>query len=181
MKKLLFALLMVAGLAAQAQDVGIVLGMRSDNADSDDSAVKITGKNSFQGGAIAKFDLKDKWQIRSGFIYTQRAFEVGTPGSKLTTDFKFTYFEVPANLLYKFSDYGGAFVGPAIAFNVSKDCGAGTCSGVNSSPLFLQLGASFKFAPQLGAEIYYEMGLSKLADHVTSPKAVMANILITFD
>jgi hypothetical protein len=180
MKSLLIMCVLAFGWVAQAQDVGVVVGLRSDSADAETTGDSITGKSSFQAGAIAKFDLKDAWGIRTGFIYAQRAYEYKAAAGG-STDLKFTYFEVPVGLMYKFSDYGGAFLGPAIAFNVSKDCGSGTCEGTNSAPMGLQLGASFKFAPQLGAEFYFETGFSKIADGVKSPKAVMANLLITFD
>lgn len=180
MKSLLIALTMMFGFAAQAQDVGIIAGYRADSADAETSGLTVEGKGGFQFGAVAKFEVHNAWQVRSGFIYTQRAYEVKSGGVSLA-DTKFTYFEVPANILYKFSDYGGAFIGPAVAFNVSKNCGDADCEGVSSAPLFLQFGASFKFAPQLGAEIYYEMGMSKIANELKSPRAVMANFMITFD
>lgn len=182
MKSGLIALLMVFGFSftASAQDMGIVLGMRSDSADADTAGASITSKTNWQVGGIAKFDIQDKWQIRSGFVYLQRSYEYKASASS-STDLKFTYFEVPVGVLYKFSDFGGAFIGPALDFNVSKDCGSSTCSGVNSMVIPIQLGASFKFAPQMGLEFYYEMSSSKIADGVKDPKAVAVNFMITFD
>lgn len=179
MKSGLIALLMVLGLAStvQAQDMGIVAGMRSDSADTDVSGASVNSKTNWQVGGVAKFDLHPTWQIRTGFIYLQRSYEykMGTT----STDMKFTYFEVPVGILYKFSDFGGAFIGPALDMNVSKDCNS--CTGVQSMVVPIQLGASFKFAPQVGMEFYFETGASKIADGLTSPKAVAVNLMITFD
>lgn len=181
MKSGLIALLMVLGFAgaAHAQDLGIVAGMRSDSADAETAGDSINSKTDWQFGGIAKFDIHNAWQIRSGFIYLQRSYEYKSGGA--SNDLKFTYFEVPVGILYKFSDFGGAFIGPALDMNVSKDCGSVSCSGVNSTLIPIQLGASFKFAPQFGLEFYYEMVGGKLADGVKDPKAVAVNLMITFD
>ena len=180
MKAFLFALLMTVGAFAQAQDLGVVVGARADSADATTKGYTDAGKTNFQIGAIAKFDLKDAWQIRSGFIYTQRNYTLQN-GTTDIGDLKFTYFEIPVGLLYKFSDFGGAFIGPSLDFNVSKTCPGGACTGVSGMPIGMQVGASFKFAPQMGAEIYYETLSSKLADEAEAPKAVVVNFMVTFD
>ncbi|MBX2996769.1 MAG: outer membrane beta-barrel protein [Bdellovibrionaceae bacterium] len=179
MKMWLMTVVMMMGFAAQAQDVGIVLGIRGDNAEAKTTGVKVNGKTNFQGGAVAKFEIQDAWNVRTGFMYTQRNYEL-TSGAA-AVDAKFTYFEIPVGLMYKFSDFGGAFLGANLGFNLSKDCGGGTCEGVSSAPIGMQLGASFKFAPQMGFEFYYERLFSKVADNLENPNAVAANFMITFD
>jgi len=183
MKSWLFALILLCGGIAQAQSIAVILGVRSDNADSDTNYdTGVSGETGYQAGAIGKFDLAEQWQIRSGFIYSSRAYSVTPNGTTVSSDWKFTYFEIPLGLEYKFSDFGGAFIGPAVALNVSKDCGSGvTCSGVNNAPVSFQIGASFKFAPNFGAEVYYEGGASKVANGLNNPKAVIANFMIAFD
>lgn len=180
MKNLLMCLVTLVGMSAQAQDVGVVFGIRNDSADAKAPGYTIEGKNSFNVGGIAKFELKDAWNLRTGFIYTQRFFEVKN-GTTSLGDAKFTYFEIPVGLMYKFSDFGGAFVGPNIAMNISKECPGGTCTGTNSAPIGLQVGASFKFAPQMGFEFYYETMMAKLNDDIENSKAIVANFMITFD
>lgn len=179
MKSGLIALLLAFGMGsfAQAQDMGIIAGMRSDSADTDVTGGSVTGKTGWQVGGIAKFELAPTWQIRTGFVYLQRSYEFKAGGA--STDLKFTYFEVPVGAVYKFSDFGGAFLGTALSMNVSKDCN--NCTGVQSLVTPIQLGASFKFAPQVGMEFYFETGASKIADGLTQPKAVAVNLMITFD
>lgn len=164
-----------------AQDVGVVAGVRTDNVDGD-NGVEYKSKTNFQAGLIAKFDVAAPLQVRTGFLYVQRSYDVSLSGGP-SEEFKATYFEVPVGLLYKFSDFGGAFIGPALSFNLSKDCPGGSCSGaeVNSSPLAIQVGGSFKFAPQIGFELYYETMTGELAKGAKSPRAVIANLMITFD
>lgn len=166
-----------------AQDVGVVAGLRSDNADGE-GLVKITGKSNFNAGVIAKFDVSAPLQIRSGFLYTQRAYDYALTGSPTSAgEFKMTYFEIPVGLLWKFSDYGGVFAGPALSLNLSKSCPGGSCNNaeVNSSPLAIQLGGSFKVAPQFGFEVYYETMTSALAKDIKNGRSVVANVMITFD
>lgn len=180
-KAFLMGVVMLAlGSAAFAQDVGVIVGMRADSAEAKTSGLSVGGKTNFQAGGVAKFELKDALQLRTGFIYTQRNYELKS-GTTALGDGKFTYFEVPVGLMYKFSDFGGAFIGPALAFNVSKECPGGTCEEVSSAPMALQFGASFKFAPQFGAEFYYETLMAKVAKEIESPKAVVVNLMVTFD
>lgn len=169
--------------AVWAQDVGVVAGIRSDNADGT-GVVNITGKSNLQAGVVAKFELSGPLQIRSGFLFVQRSYGYSlTTAPTLSDDFVMTYFEIPVGVLWKFSDYGGVFAGPALSFNLSKTCPGGSCTGaeVNSSPLAIQLGGSFKIAPQFGFEVYYEQMTSALAKDLTNPRSVVANLMITFD
>lgn len=183
MKLGLVALLMVLGFTgvAQAQDFGIIAGIRSDSADTDVAGASLNSMTDWQFGGIAKFDVAPVLQIRSGLTYLQRSYESKSGG--VSTDLKFTYVEVPVGLLWKFSDFGGAFIGPAFDMNVSKDCGGGSssCSGVSSLLTPIQLGGSFKFAPNFGLEFYFETVPGKLADGVKDAKAVALNLMITFD
>lgn len=170
-------------VSAFAQDVGLVVGVRSDNADGNNN-VKITGKTGFQAGVIAKFDMTSALQLRTGFLATQRSYEYSiTTPAVLNDEYRMTYVEIPAGLLWKFSDYGGVFAGPAVSLGLSKSCPGGDCAGaeVNGSPLSFQFGGSFKVAPQVGFEVYYETMLSDVAKDVKSGRSLMANLMITFD
>lgn len=175
------ACVFVLSTSAMAQDLGVVVGFRNDQADSETAGVDISGKTNIQGGMVAKFELSGPLQIRTGAIYVQRAYSAkGLLGVEQET--KASYLEIPVGLLYKFSDYGGVFAGPAFGLNVSKDCPGG-CSGagINTSPMTLQVGGSFKFAPQMGFEFYYETMSSTFATGVTNARAIAANLMITFD
>lgn len=171
---------LVLSSSAFAQDLGVVLGFRSDNADSDVAGSSIKGVTNIQGGMVAKFEISGPLHVRTGATYVQRAY---TTETAITSDtIKASYLEIPVGLMYKFSDYGGVFAGPAINMNIAKDCPGGCAnSNVNSSPMTIQFGGSFKVAPQFGFEFYYETMSSKFADGVTNPRAIAANLMITFD
>lgn len=179
---LMVAALLVSSMSF-AQDVGVVAGIRNDNADGK-NGIDIQGKTGFGAGVVAKFEVSGPLQIRTGFLYTQRAYDLTLPGAPASSgELKMTYVEIPVGVLWKFSDYGGVFAGPAISLNLSKECPGGSCSGsdVNSSPLAIQFGGSFKVAPQFGFEVYYETMTSALAKNVESGRGLVANVMITFD
>jgi hypothetical protein len=172
---------MMIGLSSEAlaQDVGVIVGVRNDNADGTNGA-SISQKPSIQAGAIAKFPINEKIWIRSGLNFVPRAYTSSL--NNVSTDFKLTYFEIPAGLLYKFSDYGGIFAGAAINMIISKECG-GSCdpASVSGTQTALQVGGSFKIAPQFGFELYYETLTSKIANGIENPRSLVANAMITFD
>lgn len=191
MRRLFVSVLMVLSFAipAQANDFAVVLGFRSNNADVVDIPANTgsTAKSStsFQAGVLGFFDFTEVIGMRAGFVYAQRNYIIENATTE--TKFKTGYFDIPATFTYKIADYARIFAGPLLALNVSDDCevSGGVCT-VTKSPesmsLGLQLGASFKFAPQFGGEIYYELIPSEFwKDGLENSKSVGANLLVTFE
>lgn len=183
-KFILTVITLLLPVVASAQDLGVILGYRSDNADAD--GAKVSAPGNFQGGLLAKFPTSETLWIRTGLVYAQRNINLEANGTGIKTDYKLSYFEVPLGALYKFSDFGGVFAGANIALNLGNSCdveGGGSCSisGLNSSPTFFQFGGSFKIAPNFGFELYYEGGLSSIATGINNERAVVVNAMITFD
>lgn len=171
-------------VSVYANDFAAAVGFRSNSADAVTAGVDVSSKAGLSAGVIGFFDLASQFQIRSGFLYTQRNFEVGqSGGTKYETNFG--YVDIPVTAMYRFADYAGAFLGPVLALNVSKDCKAPNGCGTenpDSMSLGLQFGASFKFASQLGAEVYYETIPSTFwKDNLKDARAVGANLLFTFE
>lgn len=177
---------------ASANDFAVVAGFLTNSADkaSSTSTVNMSGKIGYQFGVLGFIDLNGPLAFRSGFLYSQRNY-TSTVNSQ-DTDFKLAYFDIPATLMYKFSDYGGVFGGIVLANNASKECVApsgSTCvtDGVKSSLIGYQFGASFKFAPQMGAQFYYEMlpgniqDSSSVTSGIKDGKSVVANFMFTFE
>ncbi|GEM_PF-957655 len=163
-----------------AQEAGVVLGIRGDSADSGVSSVVTSGKSAMQIGFYFTNEINPKFNFKSGINYVNQQYEVSSSGTVL--DFKFSYFELPLNFVYKVSDFGGFFVGPAVAFNLDKNCGSqSSCAEVSSVLTKLQLGGHFKIAPEVGADLYFENSFSKVSKYVESPKAVILNLFVTFE
>lgn len=162
-------------------DFGVVLGVRSNSADAVTTGDSVSSATSFGAGVEGFFEIAPQFAIRTGFIYNQRKFSL-TEGSNPASDVTLSYIDIPITAEYKFADYAGAFAGPVLGLLASKDKSGSWTKNPSSTLLGLQLGVSFKFAPQLGAEVYYEIVPAKFADpYLESAKTVGANLLITFE
>ncbi len=174
-------------VAANANDFAVVVGMRSNSADAATAGQTVSSLTGYGAGVLGFFDLSGSAiQGRAGFIYNQRNVEVGTGANKL--ELNANYFDIPLTAMYKFADYGGVFAGPVLGLKAGSSCkesGTATCTGIDTpsgSVVGLQLGASFKFAPQMGAEIYYEsIPTEYWKNKAKNMTTVGANFLFTFD
>jgi hypothetical protein len=169
--------------SASANDFAAAIGFRSNSADAVTVGADVTSKTSLGAGVIGFFDMGDSFQIRSGFLYNQRHFGLGATGG---TDYETNaaYIDIPVTAMFKFADYAGAFAGPVLGLLASKECKVpgGCATSPESTLMALQFGASFKFAPQLGAEIYYETVPSTFwKDAMKNARTVGANLLFTFE
>lgn len=171
-----------------ANNFGIEAGMRSQSGEINNSTISVSSKNGFQFGATGEFYSQGPWRLRSGLLYTQRpiAVSVKDPGTG-SGDVMFTYFDIPVQAMYRFEDYGAFFFGPVVSLLLDKKYNAGgnlssaTVTGAKSTVFPIQLGATFKFAPQMGATIYYESLSGDLADQISNFRAAGVNLLVTFD
>ena len=179
MKKIL-ALFAIAfsmtATAANYTDLAFEAGFINQNGDV--TGLDTNAQTSYQLGLSAAFPMADQWSIRSGLFYTQKNFQVkATPNQ----DFKFTYVEIPATVMFKFVDYAGIYGGVNLSMNLDDDCGSATCQDVKSFTTPILIGAAFKFAPQFGANVYFESMSGEAAKDVKNFKAIGANLMVTFD
>jgi hypothetical protein len=161
-------------------DFGVALGVRSNSADAVTSGDSVDSATSFGAGVEGFFEMAPQFDIRAGFLYNQRKFSLTSGG--VSNDITLSYIDIPVTAEYKFADYAGVFAGPVIGLLASKDKSGTWAKNPSSMVLAWQLGVTFKFAPQLGAEVYYEILPSKFADpYLENAKTVGANLLITFE
>ena len=184
MKAILSVLVLMIGQMAMANDFAAVLGFRSNSADAVANGVNVNSKTSFGLGVLGFMDLNEALQFRSGFLYNQRNYQTSVGTTE--TDLNIAYVDIPVTLMYKFADYAGVFAGPVVSLLVSKECkttgGCGNIKNPESMVLPIQFGVSFKFAPQMGAELYYEMTSSEFwKDSLKNSRTVGANFLYTFE
>jgi hypothetical protein len=171
--------------SASANDFAAVVGFRSTSASAAGpvtAGVDIGAKNGYGVGVLGFFDMAANFQIRSGFLYNTRDVNVKT--ALVDFDMNAAYVDIPVTAMYKFAEYGGFFAGPVLALLASKDCKqtGGCTKDPEATALAFQLGASFKFAPQLGGEVYYEILPSEYwKDNLKDIKTVGVNLLFTFE
>lgn len=180
MKKLTLALLAVLGLSASTAladiDYGLEVGIRQQSGDVDGVSTK--SQMGMQFGATAHFPISGPLHLRTGMLYTQRPLVVEqSPDNKVTMN----YLDVPVALMYKFEEYAGVFAGISLGLNLDKNADSGTITDVKSPLIPFLIGASFKFAPELGATLYYESASGEAARGLKDYRAVGANLMITFD
>lgn len=152
------------------------------------NSVSVTGSDStkqtlaFQLGGSAAVNFAPAMALRTGLFYSERPYSAETAG--VSQEGKFTYFEIPLQFMYKFESYAGVYFGPTLAINSSSECSKPSgcrITDTKSMVVPLTIGAIFKFAPQMGANIFFETVPGDLAKDVGSSKALGANFVLTFD
>jgi hypothetical protein len=179
MKTLLILAVTLLSFCVRAEEMHLVAGMRSDSADATTSGSNVDGKANFQAGGIGYWDTSDNLKLRSGLVYTQRSYDVQS-GSTVVSEPRLSYLDIPISGLFKINDFAGAFAGLNGSFNINKDCGSGSCTGVNTFPIAGQLGGAFEIADRLGLELYYEHGLTKIADDIENPRVFVGQLTYAF-
>lgn len=156
----------------------IEVGFKWGSADfaQSDSNKQVIG---FEVGGSAVFNISNSIGIKTGLFYNERPFQssFGTVDQKG----KITYFDVPVLLMFKFEDYAGIYIGPSLSMKLSDESSPLKLIGIKGSVTPITVGAQFKFAPNFGANIYFESVSGEIAQDVSNARAVGANLLITFD
>lgn len=166
-------------MAANYTDAGVEVGFRQQNGSVNTTGADEKAKTGFQLGVSGAFPISDSLSFRTGMFYVEKSIKVET--ATTSDDLKFTYFQVPATLMFKFMENAGGYVGVNIDVNLSDDCGSSNCKDVKSLTTPLVLGTAFKFAPQLGANVFFESGSGEVAKGVKDFKAVGVNLIIAFE
>jgi hypothetical protein len=180
--KFISLLFLFFGFSAQAvdyADAALEIGFRQQNGTFESVGVDENAKIGYQVGMSGSMPIADSLSFRSGLFYVEKAIEIESGITK--TDLKFTYFQIPVALMFKFIENAGVYGGVNIDFNLSDDCGSDNCDDVQSLMTPIVIGAAFKFAPQMGANLFFESGSGKVANNVKDFKAVGVNLMITFD
>ncbi|HEY8270375.1 MAG TPA: outer membrane beta-barrel protein [Pseudobdellovibrionaceae bacterium] len=163
---------------ASAQFMGVELGVRQQSASPVATGISTNTEMAYQFGLVGAFPMVDNFLFRSGFLYTQRPVtaKIGTA----TTKYTFNYFDIPLTVLWKLNDFGGVYGGVNLSLVASADCDNCGTTVDKKGAMPLVVGGSFKFAPNVGVDVYFE-AMDKINDDFKEGRAVGANLLITFD
>lgn len=182
MKKLALSLLAVLSVSSAAmadEDYGLEVGIRSQSGDVAPAVGTTSSQMGLQFGATAHFLINGPLHLRTGMLYTQRPIVVKQAGVEYKVSMN--YLDIPLALMYKFEEYAGVFAGVSLAMNLDKSSDIGPINDVKSPLMPFIIGASFKFAPNLGVALYYENASGEAADGLKDYRAVGANLMITLD
>lgn len=185
-----FSILVGASAMAAASDYGAVFGFRSQSGDLDPAtSTGVTSKAAigYQLGITTSFQMNGPLNLRTGLMYVERPLKVSVTANGDEADYKLTYFDVPVLLSYKFEDYAAIYAGVSLSVNLSNSAsGKGTLStakitDAKSLIVPISLGAAFRFAQQIGADVFFETVPGDLALGLKSYRAVGVNLLYFFD
>lgn len=181
MKKLALSLLaavgMMSSIAMADVDYGVEVGIRQQSGDVDGESTK--SQMGMQFGVTGHFLISGPWHVRTGLLYTQRPLTVeeAAGDNKVTMN----YLDIPVAIMYKFEEYAGVYAGVSLGMNLDKNADRGQVRDVKSPLIPLLIGATFKFAPNFGANLYFESASGEAAEGLKNYRAVGANLMITFD
>lgn len=174
---ILTMMLMVGPLAQADMDYAVEVGVRQQSADVEGASAD--SQMGMQFGVTANVPVSGAVNFHTGMLYTQRNILVKTPGGDSKVEM--SYLDIPVTLMYKFEEYVGVYAGVAVALNLDKKAEHGTVEDVKSPLMPLLLGVSFKFAPNFGANLYYENASGEAAKFLKDYRAVGVNLMVTFD
>lgn len=154
-------------------------GVKSTSIDAKTAGVNSEGRTGYQIGAYAFFPFTEQFQLRSGFLYSQRAFNGSFSGNDY--DVKLGYVDIPVTAMYKFSEFGGVYAGPVISFLQGKDYNRSVISNAKSTEVPFTIGVNFKFAPQIGADVFYEVVSGSVVDGFENMRSFGGSLIIYFE
>lgn len=191
MKMIMFVLVSLFMIAANAQQYGLVAGIHNGEADEPTGFFDAQSNVGFRAGLLVKFDLTDTAFFRTGALYTQRKMEWEESITQSEVTYKFAYLDIPALFQIQVNEMFGFYAGPVVGINVSDKGEAssvavpsanqsGKVDDVKDIYLLGQIGGNFMF-DGIGFDVYYELGFGDVADDDAKDwKAFGANFVMLF-
>lgn len=178
MKRLFFAITVIAFSAgtAQAQTTtfGLKAGMTDANMKFSGSGVNIslTSKIGFYAGAFADIGVSENFSVQPELFYSALgAKQKGSSGAPDET-LNLGYINLPVLAKYK-NDGFFAFLGPQIGYLLSEKSKSGSSSTndksqFNSTDFSGVIGAGYTLTSGLGFDARYQLGFSNIAKQSTT-------------
>ena len=135
----------------------------------------------FQVGGSVVIDFATNFGLKTGLFYVERPFRSDYSATSTEVKGKVSYFDVPAFVMFKLEDYAGIYAGPSLSFKLGDEITPGTMTDIKGMIVPITLGAQFKFASNLGANIFFETVPGEIAQGIKNSRAVGASLLVTFD
>lgn len=173
MKKLFFAITVIALTAgtaqAQSTSFGLKAGMTDANMKFSGSGVNIslTSKIGFYAGAFADIGVSENFSVQPELFYSALgAKQKGTDGDPDAT-LNLGYINLPVLAKYK-KDGFSAFLGPQIGYLLSAKSKSGSSSEddksqYNSTDFSGVIGVGYTLTSGLGFDARYQLGFSNIA------------------
>lgn len=190
MKSVLLSLVsLFVTVNAFAADFGFEAGIRQQSGSVVADTQTAKSQMGYQIGLVGFLPVAESFGVRTGFFYVSRPLEIDNDATVNSGSSKiyFSSFDVPVTLAYKFEDYASIFGGGVLSINLdsradgSGDLASAKVQDVKTPIVPILIGASFKFAPQLGGTVFFESYGGDVARNLKDYKAVGVNLLVTFE
>lgn len=177
------AVLILVGVSivhvAHAADFYLEAGFRQQAGEVTSVSATAKSQVGYQFGGIALVDMGESFALRTGMMYVQRPLVSETNGTE--NKYSLNYFDIPVAAQFKIADYASVFAGITVGLNIDATATSGNVTDVKSPIIPFVLGASFKFAPQLGGTIFYETMSGDVANGLKNYRAVGLNLAVYFN
>lgn len=168
-----------------AMDYGLELGARQQSATFLSTDLSSNAQMGWQVGGFfhAPMDAGGTLHARTGIYYSQRPLESESESTGSKNKYTFNYIDVPMDLLFKFKESFGLYMGFNISINVSSDCDLAGCkvNGVQTPTLPGHLGFIFKPSPKFGVNFFMEAYNGQIAKGIQDANSVGLNLMYSLN
>lgn len=188
MNKYLISVLLVMSFSAKvhaAMDYGIEAGVRQQNGDAY-GPVSTNAQTGFQAGGFFHMPLEggNVAHFRTGLLYTQRPLETEADSGGTKIKWNLDYIDIPVAILFKPHEKFGMYFGFNASINISSSCsGDPNCkiSSVDTPAFPMIFGATVKFNPRWGLDLYFDANNASVARGLADYKAAGLNLMFSLD
>lgn len=183
-----FLILLALTFAARARaaEYGVSVGghMTSAEVDGANQGGGVGARSGVKVGLLMTYVLGEGLALRTGVAYDQRHFAL-TDASGAAATAMFEYIDVPANFHYAISDTFGVFAGALLGINIRDKLEVPHAvnridPNINGMIPLLDAGVHYRFLERWSAELYYERGLSRIADSLKNYSGYGFDVIFSF-
>ena len=190
MKRTLLSLLaplfiLTAPSAFGFSDVAYTAGAFTTEVSPDSSSLTADSGTGFFVGILGFMDMQDMWKMRAGVIAGKRKTDFALSTASL--EYELTVIEAPITGLYMINEMVGFFGGLRVGLVTGDECSSSistACSSVNADFETMiyagEVGGHFRFTPNFGAEIAYNIGLSDIEKNTKWDGGLIINGFMIF-
>lgn len=165
-------------------DIAVTAGAFTTEVSSDTTGTEVDSGTGFFAGIMGYMEMQDQFYMRAGALVGRRMVDFTTGTTKI--EYKLTTIEAPITGMYMLNDMVGFFGGLRVGLNAGDDCSSNVATACSIDPEFEtlfyggELGAHFRFTPNFGAEVAYNIGLSDIAKNSAWDGGLVINGFMIF-
>lgn len=182
---LVAAVTLASPLSFAFSDIAVTAGAFTTEVSPDSSTVKADSGTGFFAGVLGFMEMGDGMWMRAGAVAGRRMTEFTIGTTKL--EYEITTIEAPITGMYMVNEMVGFFGGMRVGLNAGDDCSSNSataCSTNNTDfeTLFYaaEVGGHFRFTPNFGVEVAYDIGLSDIAKNTKWDGGLVINGFMIF-